>query len=178
MFMVSAHLLEQYPGIQIYNRGVSGDRVSQLRDRWQEDCVDLKPTVLSLMIGVNDTWHGLSPNNTEIPTPYDTFEETYRWLLDQSREAVPGVQFLLAEPFVLPCGVGVDLPMRSNLDPRREIVHKLAIEYDAGLIRYQDVFDEALERADASYWAADGVHPTIAGHRLMANAWLEAAVEL
>ncbi|QDU71135.1 SGNH/GDSL hydrolase family protein [Mucisphaera calidilacus] len=176
--MVSARLLTDLPGIRMFNRGVSGDRIEHLRARWRADALELKPSVLSLMIGVNDTWHGLSPDNNEVPTPYDVFEETYRLILDQLREAVPELRLLLAEPFVLPCGAGQDLPMRSNLDPRREIVHKLATEYDATLIHYQDVFDEALERAEATYWAEDGVHPSLAGHRLMADAWLAAAAEL
>ncbi|MEQ9453478.1 MAG: SGNH/GDSL hydrolase family protein [Phycisphaeraceae bacterium] len=173
--LCAARLLADYPGISVLNRGIGGDRMSHLEARWKTDCLDLQPTVLSVLIGVNDTWHGLSPDNPESPTSYDAFEDTYRALLDQARHHLPDLRLILAEPFVLPCGAGQQLPMRSNLDPRREIVHRLVAEFDAVLVRYQTIFDDALEIAPAQYWAEDGVHPTLAGHRKMADAWLAAA---
>ncbi len=172
--MAAARLLADRPGIRVLNRGIGGNRMSHLVERWEEDAVSLRPTVLSVLIGVNDTWHGLSPANTDSPTAYDAFEAGYREILDRFVHALPEARVVLAEPFVLPCGAGKDLPMRSNLDPRREIVHRLVTEFDATLVPFQRLFDEALERAPAAYWAEDGVHPTLAGHQLMADAWLEA----
>ena len=176
--LCAARLLANHPGITILNRGISGDRINHLEARWKKDCLDLQPTILSVLIGVNDTWHGLAPENPDTPTSYDVFEETYRALLDQARHHLPDLRIILAEPFVLPCGAAKTLPMRSNLDPRREIVHRLVAEFDAALVRYQAVFDDALELAPPEYWANDGVHPTLAGHRKMADAWLAAAQAL
>ena len=42
--------------VKILNRSVGGDRTTELLVRWKADCEDIKPRVLSIMIGVNDVW--------------------------------------------------------------------------------------------------------------------------
>lgn len=171
--MVAAELLSTRPAdcLRVFNRGVSGNRVVDLYARIQGDILNLKPDVLSILIGVNDTWHGKNPdwsNGVAIPK----YERIYRDLLNEVREALPNVKFVLCEPFVLRCGVVRD-DWVGEIDGRRAVVAKLAKEFGAVLVPFQSMFDEAINQAPPEHWAADGVHPSAAGHLLMAKCWLE-----
>jgi lysophospholipase L1-like esterase len=166
----AARLLADHCGqqLEIFNRGVGGDRVTEMAARWQHDCIDLQPTLVSVLIGVNDTWHGFgSRGGVEL----DEYERSYRDLLTQARTALEPLRLVLCEPFVLRTGQ-VTEQWFPEFDQRREIVRKLAKEFDAAFVPFQDVFDRACEESPASYWAGDGVHPTLAGHQRMAECWL------
>jgi lysophospholipase L1-like esterase len=134
-------------------------------------CWNLRPDVLSILIGVNDTGHAF---NRQAGVELPRYERTYRQLLAATRERLPAVRLALCEPFVLPCGV-VGSGWREDVDKRRAVVAQLAREFAAVLVEFQKVFDAPCDRAPAPYWAADGVHPSPAGHQLMADAWLAAA---
>ena len=171
--MAAAELLSTRPadGLRVFNRGISGNRVVDLYARIQGDILNLKPDVLSILIGVNDTWHGKNPdwsNGVAIPK----YERIYRDLLNEVREALPNVKFVLCEPFVLRCGVVRD-DWGEEIDERRAVVAKLSKEFGAVLVPFQSMFDDAVNLAPPEYWAADGVHPSAAGHLLMAKCWLE-----
>lgn len=168
--MAAAWFNAMYPEKQVtfLNRGVSGDRVKDLKARWQEDCIDLKPTWVSIMIGINDCWRRYSQND---PTPVEQYAADYRFLLDKVK-AETGAKLILCEPFVLP--VPDDRKQwREDLDPKINAVREMAREYDALLVTFDALFAQAATKADPAYWAADGVHPSLAGHALMAQAWLE-----
>jgi len=157
-------------GLTFLNRGISGNRIVDLYARIKADTINLKPDVLSILIGVNDTWHEFGgQNGVAVPK----FERIYRDFLGEVREALPDVRFVLCEPFVLKCGV-VTKDWVAEMDQRREVVHRLAKEIKAVFVPFQAVFDEAIKQAPPAYWASDGVHPTLAGHERMAQAWLEA----
>lgn len=169
--MAAAELLSTRPadGLRVFNRGISGNRVVDLDARIKNDIIHLKPDVLSILIGVNDTWHGkTSDNGVAVPK----YERVYRALLDEVREARPSVKFVLCEPFVLRCGVVRD-DWVEEIDERRAVVAKLAKEFGAVLVPFQSMFDAAVKSGPPEYWASDGVHPTAAGHLLMAKCWLE-----
>jgi lysophospholipase L1-like esterase len=171
--MAAAELLSNRPSdsLRVFNRGISGNRVVDLYARIQGDILNLKPDLLSILIGVNDTWHGKNPdwsNGVSIPK----YERIYRDLLNEVREALPNVKFVLCEPFVLRCGVVLD-DWVEEIDERRAVVAKLAKEFGAVLVPFQSMFVEAVKLAPPEYWAADGVHPSAAGHLLMAKCWLE-----
>jgi hypothetical protein len=169
--MAAAELLSTRPtdGLRVFNRGISGNRVVDLDSRIKNDIIHLKPDVLSILIGVNDTWHGkTSDNGVTVPK----YERVYRALLDEVREARPSVKFVLCEPFVLRCGVVRD-DWVEEIDERRAVVAKLAKEFGAVLVQFQSMFDAAVKSGPPEYWASDGVHPTAAGHLLMAKCWLE-----
>ena len=165
-----------YPerNVRFTNRGISGDRTKDLVERWQEDCLLLRPTWLSLLVGINDTWRRYDRND---PTSADAYEDAYRALLTRTLEELPGTRLILCEPFVLPVP-----PDRANwrvdLDPKIAVVRKLAREYEAILVPFDTLFAQAATRREPSFWAADGVHPTAAGHALMAQAWLKAVQAL
>lgn len=169
--LAAAELLAEQPGaaLEIFNRGISGNRVTDLAERWRADCLDLRPTLLSVLIGVNDTWHGFKHG---VGVPLDEYERVYRDLLKQAVAELEPLRLVLCEPFVLRTGQVTDAWF-PEFDQRREIVRKLADEFDAIFVPFQAMFDRACEQAPPSYWAGDGVHPTLAGHRRMSRLWVE-----
>jgi len=159
---------------RIFNRGISGNRVVDLYARWKIDCLNLKPGLLSILIGVNDTWHRFERNNgVEVPR----YEEFYRRILQWTRQELPQTQFILLEPFVLPFGV-VEPDWVTEIDQRRAVVTKLAKDFDAVFVPLQETFREKCSLAPQEYWLIDGVHPTPAGHQLITEAWMQAAQKL
>ena len=168
--LVAAHLLATRPGDQLrfINRGVSGHRLADLLTRWQTDCIDLKPTVLSLLIGINDTMHAMGGAADASAAGY---ARDYRKLLEWTRRELPEVRLVLCEPFTLVAG-NVTPAWREDLAPRQQAVRQLAREFDAVFVPLQQVFDDACKKAPAEYWIYDGIHPTAAGAGLLARQWL------
>jgi lysophospholipase L1-like esterase len=167
---IAAWFTALYPEkkVKFINRGISGHRVKDLQGRWQKDCLDLKPDVISILIGINDTWRRYDSND---PTSSAEFEKGYRDLLGQIRKHL-NAKIILCEPFVLHVQPGQD-KWREDLNPKIDVVRKLAIEYDALLVPLDGLFSQAATIQPPAVWAADGVHPTQAGHALLAQAWLK-----
>lgn len=172
VYQIVSHLLGQYPesDIQCYNRGISGHKVFQLADRWELDCLAIKPDVLSILIGVNDYWHML---NGHYNGTAQIYENDYRALLTQTKDKLPEVKLIIGEPFAVAGGSAINEKW-GPFDDYRAIAKKLAEEFDAPFIPFHSLFAKALEHAPASYWCPDGVHPSIAGAHLMKEAWLDA----
>lgn len=170
--LIAAHLGLTRPGDQLRfeNRGVSGQGVAALEARWDVDCLDLSPNVVSILVGVNDAERGEAGEGLISPHAYHIH---YRTLLERTRASCPGVRFVLCEPFLLPCELGNPQRM-ARLCPLQASVRQLAREFDAVFVPLQSRFDAALTEAPASYWAYDGIHPTAAGFGLIARCWLEA----
>ncbi len=155
----------------VINRGISGNTVSDLDGRWQEDCLDLRPTVLSILIGVNDAHfrfegsHGLEPED---------YKNTYRNLLDRAREQNPDLLIVIMEPFFgVSKNVDYNTYMQANVGRYSLAAKELAEEYDAVFVPLQDLFDEYAKHIDIFKLLWDGVHPTTGGHQLMARRWKE-----
>jgi len=158
-------------GVTVINRGISGHRVYDLEARWTEDCIALQPDVVSILIGINDTWRRY---DSDLLSPIPKFEASYRRMLDRIR-AETSAKIALLEPFVLP--IPDDrVEWREDLDPRIHAVRKLAREYNTILITLDGIFAEAATREDMAHWAEDGVHPTAAGHELIADVWMKAVL--
>jgi len=158
------------PDLKVYNRGISGHKVFQLADRWDKDCLDLKPDVVSILIGVNDIWHKL---DGRYDGTIEIYERDYRALLKRTQQALPNVKLVICEPFVLRCGA-VNDKWFPDFDGYRAAAKRVATDFKAVFVPFQSMFDKAVQDAPPQYWAADGVHPTLAGAQLMADAWLEA----
>jgi len=172
--MTAAWFSASHPGkkVSFMNRGVSGDRAKDLVARWRPDCLDLKPSMVSIMIGINDVWRRYDGND---PTSPEDFERDYRFILDQTVRS--GAKLVLLEPFVLP--VPEDRKRwREDLDPKISVVHGLAKEFGAILVPLDRLFMEACRSRPPEFWAADGVHPSPAGHALISQAWLSAVKAL
>lgn len=162
---------EQAP--QFFNRGISGNTLSDLQQRWPSDCLALDPDVVTLLIGTNDVDLHLSG---KAPLDLKQWENDYRQLLDQLRTANPDVQLALATPFVAKVG---RIGSADNFQQRKQliaecakIVRRIAADYHAVLLDYEKMFDE-LTGHNPSYWIWDGIHPTAAGHQKMADLWLK-----
>jgi lysophospholipase L1-like esterase len=170
--MASAELLLKNPGknLKIYNKGISGNKVYQLADRWETDCLAIKPNVLSIMIGVNDFWHTLTSG---YKGTIDTYRTDFRKLLDRTKQALPDVKLIIGEPFAVKDVKAVTDKWYPAFNDYRAASKQIAADFGAAFIPYQSIFDEALQSAPGSYWTNDGVHPSVAGANLMANAWLK-----
>jgi acyl-CoA thioesterase I len=168
----AAHLQARLaaPELKIFNRGISGNRAGDLLARLQPDLLDLKPTVVSILIGINDTWRRYDSND---PTDAATFERNYRTVLENIATHLKA-RVVLLEPFLL--HVPEDrYAWREDLNPKIDVVRKLAVEFGAELLPLDGLFAQAATQAPAAYWAGDGVHPSAAGHALIAETWLENA---
>ncbi|KWX73841.1 SGNH/GDSL hydrolase family protein [Paenibacillus jilunlii] len=170
--MVAARLGLLYPEkkLTFINRGISGNRAADLQRRWDKDCLELKPTVVSIYIGINDTWRRFDSGEE---TTAAQFEASYRDIIERTLRATHA-KLILVEPFVLP--VPEDRKgWRQDLDPKIHVVRELAREYGALLVPLDGLFAAASVKADSVFWAPDGVHPSPAGHALITEAWLKAA---
>ena len=171
-FLVAATLGRAHPGrFEFLNRGVSGDTVPRLAARWQQDALDQKPDVLSLLVGVNDTAVSMRGNAGEADS---RFADDYRNLLATAREANPAIGLILVEPFVTDVEGCTD-GWRPNLLARQLAIAEIAREFGAVFVPVQSALDAALASAPPAYWAYDGVHLTHAGFHILADAWLQAA---
>jgi acyl-CoA thioesterase I len=155
-------------GVKFINRGISGNRVCDLIERWTPDCVDLKPDWISILIGINEVWRRY---DSDMPTDLETYESGYRSILKRIQaESKAGI--ILLEPFVLPVPADRET-WREDLDPKIDAVRRLAREFDAYYVPLDGQFAAASTRTDPAFWAEDGVHPTNAGHMFIAEAWLK-----
>lgn len=176
--LAAAQLSAEEPGrYEFLNRGISGNRVVDLDARIKADCINLRPDVISIMIGVNDVWHELGDHNG-VDAP--KFRRVYQGMLQEITQALPGVKLILLEPYVLqgPATQEHWDTFRREVDLRREIIRELAKDYwekeDLYIpcIDTQKLFDQAAARSCPGDWTADGVHPTPAGHWLLAQEWV------
>lgn len=172
--ITSAYLGAKYPEkFTFVNNGISGNRIVDLYARIKADVWNHEPDVLSILIGVNDVWHEIGWRNG---VGAERFERVYRMFLEDTKKALPGIRFMILEPFVLKGSAteGEWERFRGETELRAAAAKKVSEEFGAVYIPLQKMFDEAAEIAAPSYWLADGVHPTPAGHQLIANRWIDA----
>lgn len=174
-YSVASRIGADFPeaGFTFYNRGISGNKITDLQKRWETDTLNLKPDVLSILIGINDTAATL--NKPAEATTIEEFESIYRSLLTDCRRANPEILFVLGIPFVYPVGKRAENfeLWRNDTNNRQTVIRKLAGEFDAVVVDYPAVFDKALKKAPAEYWIWDGIHPTVFAHELMAREWMK-----
>jgi len=153
--------------LRFCNTGIGGDRTCDLLARWDADCIDLHSDWVSILVGINNTWRRYDSND---PTPDDVFESEYRALLTKvNSETSAGL--IICSPFLVHVDDDIGR-MREDLDPKIGVIRKLADEFDAVWVDFDAAFVSAQQRHIPAYWAEDGVHPSGAGHALMAETWL------
>ncbi len=160
------------------NSGVSGDQILNLYTRAKLDVWNYEPDIISFYVGVNDVWAEFKRKNGVDP---DRFEKVYDMLIEETIEKLNGVKIFLIAPFVLD-GEKVDIygeTMKLEVYKRAELVKKIAKKHGLICVELQSRFDEAYKKCpDPTYWTCDGVHPTTAGHKIIADAWIEACEEV
>ena len=161
--------------IEIINRGISGNRIADLLARWGEDCLELKPTMLSILVGVNDLNYNFLHNPDSDASEYGRI---YRTLLDKVLAVNPDTMLVIMEPFF---GVSKEKPyndyMSANIGAYATEAKKVAEECNAVFVPLQDVFDEQAKQTDIFKLLWDGVHPTTGGHQLIVRRWKECVLE-
>ncbi len=169
--MASAQIGAARPDLDLefINRGVSGSTAIDMLSRLESDFIELKPTLLSILIGINDTWRAFDANS---PTSTEEFADSYHQLLSQVVSRL-NPKLVICEPFVLPHPADRKA-WRTDLDPKIQVARQMAIEFNATYVPFDGIFAQATCEKNAAYWANDGVHPTSAGHALMADAWISA----
>lgn len=177
-FFLSGEISYKYPdkSYTFLNRGISGNRIVDLYARIKEDIINLRPDVLSILIGVNDVWHEFASLQG---VGREKFNKIYRMLLDEIKEANPDMAIVILEPFILKAGeVTYNWEnWHSEMRVRREIVKSIAEDYKTIFIPLQEEFDRLCEKNTPGYWAVDGVHPTGAGHMAIAHMWSKYVLE-
>ncbi len=159
--------------IAFFNRGISGNKVNDLAKRWKADTLDLNPSVLSILVGVNDAASVVFQREPVISA--ERYEAEYKSLIEQTLQMFPDILLVLCEPFILKVGKVKDNweAYHADMVKRQAVVLKLSQQYNTVFVAFQEVFDKATENAAADYWMWDGVHPTVAGHELMARKWIK-----
>ena len=156
---------------EIYNRGISGNRVVDLYARIKADVWNLQPDVLSIFIGINDIWHELGGQNG---VDLERFERVYRMILDDTLARLPKLKIMLCEPYVLH-GDATDEKWEEFNKVREyaKVVKNLAKEYGLYFVPTQAPLENKAEKFGAKYYADDGVHPTPAGAKVLADEWIK-----
>ena len=171
--MTAGELGFKYPGeYEFLNRGVSGNRSVDILARMQRDIIAVKPDIMSLLIGVNDIWHGIDSVDGITLEKYEIY---CGLLLLEVKEALPEIKLMILEPFVLR-GTVTNAnwdKYKSGVSQMAEKARFLSEKHGAVFVPLQEKFDKALELAPAEYWSIDGVHPKAAGHCIIKNAWIE-----
>ena len=152
---------------QIINVGTSGHRLVDLEKRWQRDVLDHKPSLVSIAIGINDTWRRYDDND---PTSTQDFRDRYHQLLTLTRQTC-NPQFVLCEPFLLSVRKEMNT-WREDLNPKIDVVHAMAKEFSAVLVPFDSYLNNLATRVPMAEIADDGIHPTFFGHSEMAKLWL------
>ncbi len=166
---------QPYAGLKFFNRGISGNTLDDLKERWQQDVLDLKPDILSVLIGTNDVWNYIKEH--ENPDGFDIvgWEALYRNLLNEARTCNPVLKIALGTPFV----------SKTTPKNQQDLCHRLASavrriakDFNAVVMPFDDMFRELQQsHPDGHYWIWDAVHPTPAGHQRMADLWISKATE-
>ncbi len=157
--------------VEFINRGISGNRIADLYGRWVEDCLNLKPTILSILIGVNDIIFNWEHKSGSTPERY---EKIYRYLLDEVKKQNPDTLIVIMEPFF---GEKKEEELNTFFKERiggyAKAARKIAEDYGAVFVPLQDMIDSYKEKTDIYNILWDGVHPTTCGHELIARRWKE-----
>lgn len=162
---------------EFFNRGISGNRVVDVYARIKKDIINLRPDVMSILIGVNDVWHELGDDPNGVDN--DKFFKIYCMLIEEIKAALPDLKIMVLAPFCLQGSATTSTEERwqgfsTEVPKRAEMAKKVAEKYGLTFIPLQEKFDQLCESAPADHWLVDGVHPTAMGHQLIAREWMKA----
>lgn len=179
--MVKGELGASCPGeYSFINKGISGNRIVDVYARIKVDIINLRPDYMSLLIGVNDVWHELGGRCNGVTT--EKYEKIYEMLIEEIKESLPEIKIMILEPFVFPgeeTASTEEEPERwdvfyNEVQKRAAASKRIAEKYNLIFVPLQEMFNQACQKAEPSYWLQDGVHPTAMGHNLITKEWLKA----
>ena len=172
--LVKAEIGLDYLGkYDFYNRGISGNRIVDLYARIKKDILNLKPDIMSILIGVNDVWHEFS-NNNGINT--EKYFKIYSMLIEEIKAELPDIKIIILEPFVLN-GTGTCdyyAQFREDVESKAKKAKLIAEKYNLSFVPLQKLFDDAAKNVPSSVLLEDGVHPTAIGHEIIKREWIKA----
>lgn len=159
---------------EFVNRGISGNRIVDVYARIKSDIINIKPDVMSLLIGVNDVWHELTENPNGVDA--EKFYKIYDMLISEVREALPEIKIIIIEPFVLKGSATIEKweCFEREVNKRAVMAKKIAEKYNLPFVFLQNGFNELSKKAPCEYWLYDGVHPTSMGHEFIKKEWIKA----
>ena len=166
VYNIHCLLRSVYPQLDltIINKGISGDRITDLRDRWQTDVIDNPPDWLFIYVGINDVWRFFE-GDPEEGVNLDKFSDTYRQLIKAVLSNIT-VNIQLIAPFLAESNP--EDPFRSRLARYQVAIDDLGRSFNLPVIHLQPTFDRAMQVKPSNYWTSDRVHPTEEGHMLIA----------
>lgn len=169
---LAADLVQKYPraSFEIINRGISGDVIQGLKDRWEEDCLALKPDIVSLLIGINDTGFNEEKERFATSAEEERFTRLYRELVVSATEL--GIKVIIMEPFLVPSKIKRE-HWRKDLDPKIQGIRKIAQENQAIFVPLDGVLNALIINYGEQNFTRDGVHPSPASNREIADNWLK-----
>ena len=174
--IIHDYLKVNYPtkNLEVVNRGVSGNRVTDLAARWEEDVLALNPAIVSILVGINDVWRQVDSPEIEQVYPAQ-FEKIYANLLEQVKDET-NAEIILMEPTL----IQEDIFSLGNekLIPYIEIVHSLAKKYQAVVVPTHEVFINYVKSNNNYKLTTDGVHMNSAGNLLIAKTWLDTVLPI
>ncbi|MBR4874618.1 MAG: SGNH/GDSL hydrolase family protein [Clostridia bacterium] len=179
--MVAGELSSKNPDLKFYNRGVSGNRISDMYGRWIEDALNIDFDVLSILNGINDTGFGLRLNKG---SDKERFNFIYDRMLYEALEKNPNAKLILMQPFVFKVyyndpQFGNDIYenydlWRNKVREYGEVVFDLAKKYNAIYVPLFDIFEEKFKTISPDTVSADGIHPNATGHGIIKDEWIKA----
>ena len=164
---------EEAGKVEFFNRGIGGNRIVDVYARIKSDIINLKPDIMSILIGVNDVWSEFAIQNG---VDAEKYYKIYSMLIEEIKAELPDIKILILEPFVekhTATEEKYDI-FRCEVEKRAEKAKLIAEKYNLKFVPLQDKFDEALKKAPVGFWTMDGVHPTTAGHQIISNEWIKA----
>lgn len=172
-YLITAKLALKYidKKPRFYSRGVSGNDILQVYARWREDAIGLKPTIINLLVGVNDAGR-FSEGNGSTPAQY---ENVLKLIIEETRAELPNVKFVLCEPFYFPYESNKNSEnIYEDIKVRQEIVKRTAMKYSCVFVPLQKVLEEYADRVgDRKQILWDGTHPTPLGHSIICEEWFK-----
>lgn len=160
-----------HPGLRVVNTGISGNRAVDLVDRWTRDVLDHQPDILTILIGANDMWRRFDADS---PTSADEFRSHYETLLDRARAETSLRHLVLMDPFVVPVNEEQESWHETDLAAKIDVVGELARRHGAIHLPLHDILTERAAQDGPLSVVEDGIHPTAAGHELIARTWWRA----
>lgn len=158
----------------ILNRGISGNKTSDLVKRWEKDTLALHPDILFILIGINDIWHRFTYG---VKIDASDFEKNLTWMIESTQKKLPNCKIILLYPFVLKLGYYAKV-WDEPLAKQHAILDRLVATYHLPFVQLQRLFDDASKKTPAKILIPDGVHPSAVGNQIIADAVLQVLKQL